>query len=102
MVLASIHVLHNTVHNYLSFWVLVYRAVPWYVPPVQYQLQYVYMYATLPLPLKSNGHRTKIPCQQKWWCVILNQNIFFLSLSRYRYTQTLEFNIYSVVVQLPP
>ena len=38
MVLASIHIIHNTVQNYLPFWILVYRAVPWYTPPVQYQL----------------------------------------------------------------
>jgi len=39
MALASIHIVHNTVQNYIPFWILVYKAVScWYIPPVQYQL----------------------------------------------------------------
>ena len=48
MALANINVIYNTVQNYLRFWMLVYGAVSWYIPTVQYQSQFVIMYICIP------------------------------------------------------
>lgn len=56
MVFASIHIIHNTVQNYLPFWILVYRAVPWYIPPVQYQLCIYVCYTPPPIKKLRSSH----------------------------------------------